>query len=240
MSGGAGLIPRECGECPLRTSSAVCRAADSNPPAFQKLLHRFLYQPRQIVFYEGHESLGLYVLCSGKAKLTSSSKSGHQRNVSIVGAGELIERSGFCEGMVHAVTCETLEPSQVCLIERKPYLELLENNAPQAIELLQMVSGEDQREKLALGRLPFCKTDERLAAVLLDLGTRFGKQDVEGVKLEIRLTREELAELAGVAPETLIRLLSRFKKERLVMAHGREITLLNPDRLRALADPLTS
>ena len=169
MSSGVGLTPRECHDCSLRSSGSVCRISESDPPAFQQLLHRFLYQPRQIVFYEGHESLGLYVLCAGKAKLTSSSKKGHQRNVSIVGAGELIERSGFCEGMIHAVTCETLEPSQVCLIERKPYLELLEKNPPQAIELLQIVSGEDHRENIALGRLPFCKTDERLAAVLLDL-----------------------------------------------------------------------
>lgn len=239
MSRGAVQTPRECHECPQRASSAVCRVAESDPPAFQELLHRFLYQPRQIVFYEGHESLGLYVLCSGKVKLTSSSKRGHQRNVSIVGAGELIERSGFCEGMVHAVTCETLEPSQVCFIERKPYLELLGKNPPQAIELLQIVSREDQREKISLGRLPFCKSDERLAAVLLDLGARFGKQESEGVKLEIRLTREELAELAGVAPETLIRLLSRFKKEKLVATSGREITLLNSERLTKIADPLS-
>ncbi len=239
MSRGVGPNPRECHECPQRASSAVCRAAEPDPPAFQELLHRFLYQPRQIVFYEGHESLGIYVLCSGKVKLTSSSKRGHQRNVSIVGAGELIERSGFCEAMVHAVTCETLEPSQICFIERKPYLELLLKNPPQAIELLQIVSGEDQREKNALGRLPFCKSDERLAAVLLDLGARFGKQESEGVQLEIQLTREELAELAGVAPETLIRLLSRFKKERLVATSGREITLLNSERLTKIADPLS-
>lgn len=239
MSSGAGPIPRECHACSLRASSAVCRAADLDPSAFQHLLHRFLYQPRQIVFYEGHESLGLYVLCSGKVKLTSASKRGQQLNVSIIGAGELIERSGFCEGMVHAVTCETLEPSQVCLIERKPYIELLVKNPRQAIELLQIVSGEDQREKIALGRLPFCKTDERLAAVLLDLGARFGKQVPEGVKLEVRLTREELAELAGVAPETLIRLLGRFKKERLVAMTGREITVLNSERLAKIADILS-
>jgi len=234
-----GINPRECQACPFRASSAVCRGAEADPPSFQRLLHRFLYQSRRIVFYEGHESLGLYVLCAGKVKLTSSSKSGHQRNVSIVGAGALIEQSGFCEEMVHAVTCETLEPSQVCLLERKPYLDILKKNPSQAIELLQLVTGEAHREKIALGRLPFCKTDERLAAVLLDLGDRFGSTEPEGIKIGIRLTREELAELAGVAPETLIRLLSRFKRERLVATNGRDITLLRPERLAKMAESLS-
>lgn len=233
----AGKTPCECDACPFRSSNLVCRPGETDPPAFQRLLHRFLYQPHQIVFYEGHESLGLYVLCSGKAKLTSSSRRGQQRNLSIVGAGELIERSGFCEGMVHAVTCETLEPSQVCLIERQPYLNLLEKNPEQAIALLQLVSEEVHHQKIALGHLPFCKTDERLAAVLLDLGHRFGSRDLDGIKLDLNLSREELAELAGVAPETLIRLLGKFKREKLLMIKGREITLLNLDRLNKIAEP---
>ena len=232
-----GKNPCECDACPFRTSSLVCRTGETDPVAFQQSLHRFQYQSQQIVFYQGHESLGLYVLCSGKVKLTSSSKRGHQRNLSILGAGELIERSGFCEGIVHSVTCETLEPSQICLIERQPYLDLLEKNPSQAIELLQLVSAEVHHQKIALGHLPFCKTDERLAAVLLDLGNRFGKQGPEGIILELHLSREELAELAGVASETLIRLLGQFKREKLIATKGREITLLNSERLTKISEP---
>ena len=63
------------------------------------------------------------------------------------------------------------------------------------------------------------------------------RRDLEGIKLELLLSREELAELAGVAPETLIRLLGKFKREKLLMAKGREITLLNLDRLTKIAEP---
>ncbi len=240
MGSPKGINARECDACVYRSSSIVCRAAETDPPAFQRILHLFLYHPRQIVFYEGHESLGLYVLCAGKVKLTSSSARGHQRIVGIVGAGDLIEQSGFCEGVSHAVTCETLEPSQICLIERQGYLELLEKNPALATELLQRVSRDVLPAKIASGRLPACTTAERLADVLLDLGKRFGSRDPEGIKLGIRLTREELAELAGVAPETVIRLLGRFKRERLVATNGREITLLKPERLAKIAFPLSS
>lgn len=235
MSRPAGLKPLECSGCPSRTDSPVCKAAEADPPAFQQLLHRLFYLPHQVVFYEGNPSLGLYVLCAGKAKLTTSSPSGHQRIMSIVGPGTLVERSGFCDGALHAVTCETLEPSQVCLVDRRGYFSLLEKNPTLAIGLLQMVSGETLRARLPDDRFPFRKSAERLAMLLLDLGKRFGKPGPAGITLGIRLTREELAELTGSAPETVIRLLSRFKRQRLVETHGSEITLLKPERLEQIA-----
>ncbi len=220
-----------CQACPSRATSLVCQAMESHPAAFRQLLHQFQYQPRQIVFYEGHPCLGLYVLCAGKVKLTSSSPTGHRRIVRLAAAGELIERSGFCEGMAHGATCETLEPSQVCLINRQGYLGLLEKNPKLTIELLQLASREPLPAKFASERSSFNKTPERFAALLLDLGRRFGRRAPDGTVIGIHLSREELAELIGAAPETVIRLLSRFKRERLVSTNAGEITLLKPERL---------
>lgn len=238
MGGPTGLKACECKACPCQSSGLVCRAAEADPAAFQQLLHRFLFQAHQVVFYEGHESLGLYVLCAGKAKMTRSTQRGSRRIVNILGAGSLIERSGFCKGTTHAATCETLEPSQVCLIEREGYLGLARKNPALAIELLQSVSLDASPEGAAPERAPFSTTTERLAAVLLDLGHRFGEQQADGIRIGVHLTREELAELAGVAPETAIRALSRFRRDRLVATTGREILLLKPDRLGRLAGSL--
>jgi CRP/FNR family transcriptional regulator len=224
-----------CRACPIRSESLVCRAGEADPAAFQRLVHRFVYQPRQVVFYEGHPCLGVFMLCSGKVKLTVTSSSGHCRIVRIVGAGELIERAGFCEGAVHEVTCEALEPSQVCLLYREGYLALLAKNPALAVQLLQLVSRDVQPLRAAGEPFPHRKTASRFAALLFDLSKRFGRREPEGIKLDIRLSREELAELIGAAPETVIRLLSRFKKERLVATNGSEITLLSPDRIGKLA-----
>jgi CRP/FNR family transcriptional regulator len=228
-----------CDACAVRSNGMVCRAAGIDSSAFQRIIHRFVYQPRQIVFYEGHPCLGLYVLRSGKAKLTSSSSTGHRRIMSIVGSGELIERTGFCEGMLHNVTCETLEPSRVCLIDRRGYLDLLERCPSLAVDLLQRMSREGLPSNEVPNSLPFCKTADRLAAVLLELGRRFGHREPAGIALDIRLTREELSELACMAPETTIRLLARFKRERLISTNGRDILLLKPDRLGKLAARLS-
>ncbi len=238
MGGRAGISSNTCQTCPVRAQSLVCRAAEADATTFQRFLHRFTYQPHQVVFYEGHPCLGIYVLCAGKAKLTASSSRGHRRIVGIVGPGELIECNGFCESVAHEVTCETLEPSRICLIDRRGYLELLQKNPALAIELLQLVSGRVLFATMNGERAPFCKTMERLAALLLSLGQRFGHRGSDGITLDIRLTREELAELIGAAPETVIRLLSRFRRERLVNTNGSEITLLKPERLNKIAGSL--
>jgi CRP/FNR family transcriptional regulator len=224
-----------CRVCPIRSQSLVCRASEIDPSAFQRLVHRFVYQPRQIVFYEGHPTLGISVLCSGKVKLTVSSPGGHRRIVSIVRAGELIERAGFCDGAVHETTCEALETSQVCLFYREGYLALLAKNPSLAIQLLQRVCQEAAPLTVAGDPMPSHRTAKRFAALLLDLGKRFGHSDPDGIRLGIQLRREELAELIGAAPETVIRLLSRFRRERLVATNGSEITLLQPDRLSKIA-----
>jgi CRP/FNR family transcriptional regulator len=221
----------------VRSSSLVCHALETDPAVFSRLIHRFVYEARQVVFYEGHPCLGLYVLCAGRVKLTSSSPTGHRRIIRLVSAGELIERAGFCAGMAHDATCETLEPSQVCLIDRQGYLGLLEKTPKLAVELLQLASRGPGPARLSDDRFAFCRAPERFATLLLDLGKRFGRQTPDGIVIGVRLSREELAELVGAAPETVIRLLSRFKRERLVATNGSEITLLKPERLGKIAGP---
>lgn len=136
---------------------------------------------------------------------------------------------------LHEVTCETLEPCHICFIDRQAYLELIRRNSELAIRLIQLLSSElgirmDQRDLFALrsGR-------ERLAALLLELGGCFGQKAGKGTLIGIKLKREELADMAGIAVETAIRLLSAFRKEGLVSLDRRSITLLSRDRLVRVA-----
>ena len=106
-----------CDTCGLREKVVLCDISGSDLAEFQKIKRTLEYAPHQTVFYEGHLCLGLYLLCSGKVKLTRSSTRGRRQIVRILGPGELIEKHVFGERPFHEVTCETLEPSQVCVID---------------------------------------------------------------------------------------------------------------------------
>ncbi len=224
-----------CETCSLRARAILCDLAGGDLAAFQKIKRSLQYEPHQIVFYEGHVCLGLYLLCSGKVKLTRSSARGQRQIVRILDAGEVIEKHAFGDKALHEVTCETIEPSQVCLIEKEPYLDLIRRNSTLALKVIQLLSNELGMHMDQLDQFTFKTARERLAGLLLELGNRFGHKAGEGVLVGITLKREEVAEMAGVTVETVIRLLGTFRDEGLVSVDGRSITLLNPDRLARIA-----
>ncbi|MEW6544843.1 MAG: Crp/Fnr family transcriptional regulator [Nitrospirota bacterium] len=224
-----------CDTCTLRAQSVVCDFEGDELCAFQRIKHSFFYEPRRTVFYEGHACLGLYLLCTGKVKLTRSSARGQRQIVHILDAGQLIEKHAFRPGAVHEVTCETMEPSQICLIERDAYHALIQRNPRVAIKLIHLLSEEIGKTMDQLDEFTFKSARERLASLLLELVDRFGRTAERGVQVDLALKREEVAEMAGVTAETVCRLLSAFQNEGLVCLNGRSITVLKPDRLARIA-----
>jgi CRP/FNR family transcriptional regulator len=229
------VVSQNCATCSQRAKTIVCDLADAELATFQRLKQSLRYDGQQTVFYEGHPCLGMYLLCSGKVKLTRSSARGQRQIVRIAEGGDLLEKHVFRDGALHEVTCETLESCHVCFIDRQAYLELVRRNSELAIRLIQLLSSElgirmDQRDLFA-----FRSGRERLAALLLELGTRFGEKAGKGTLIGIKLKREELADMAGIAVETAIRLLSAFREEGLIGIDRRSITLLSRDRLARIA-----
>lgn len=226
---------QDCATCGLRARSVACDLEGAEFDTFRSLRQSLDYRAGQTVFYEGHPCLGLYLLCSGRVKLTRSSARGQRQIVRIAEGGELLEKHVFQNGAVHEVTCESLEPTQVCFIDRQAYLQLVRRNGELAVRLIQLLSSElgirmDQRDLFA-----FRSGRERLAALLLDMGTRFGGKTAKGTLINLELKREELADMAGIAAETAIRQLSAFRKAGLISVERRTITLLKPDRLARIA-----
>lgn len=202
---------------------------------FHRIRIPLSYQTNQVVFYEGHLSIGLYVLCAGKVKLTRSSCRGQRLIVRILEAGDIIEKHAFAQNAVHQTTCETLEPCNISLIERKAYLDLVRRDSTLALKLIELLSSEVRSNLAQLDAFTFKNARERLASTLLELARRFGSPGEYGIQIGMSLKREELAEMTGITPETLARLLGAFQAEKLLVTHGKPITLTNLPRLARLA-----
>lgn len=226
---------KSCETCGHRGKAVLCDLVGDDLGAFEKIKRSLQYDPHQTVFYEGHACLGLYLLCTGKVKLTRSSARGQRQIVRILDGGDLIEKHAFRKGAIHEVTCETLEPSQICLIEKEPYLALVQRRPELALKLIQLLSTELGMQMDQLDQFTFKAARERLAELLLQLGDRFGKGPDGHIQVGIQLKREEVAEMAGITVETAIRLLSAFRREGLISIDGRAVTLTNPDRLARIA-----
>ena len=230
------FAPRhECLSCAVRTKAVLCDVGEEELCAFRGMTHVLRYGPRETVFYEGHPSLGLYLLCEGKAKLTRTAVTGQRQIVELLDAGDVIETHALTERLTHESTCLTLEPSRICLIEREPYQALLKRNSALTFKLIHLLGLTVARQMARLEWLTSLDARQRLAGLLLELNKRFGSGTNATVAFNLSLTREELAELIGVAVETAIRLLSSFRCEGLVQVTGRRIRVLNHERLSRIA-----
>lgn len=231
----------ECRTCGNKGQGDVCGLEGAVEHEFEQMRRTVLYQPGQYVFYEGHTALGLYVLCCGRVKLTRSTAKGHQRLVAIVDPGMMIERHAFQEGAVHEVTCQALEPSQVSVIDRDRYLDLLSRHGDLAVKLIKVLSREMRVTLEEVDQFAFLSSRERLARLLLELGKRYGEQRPNGCTIMLSLKREELAQMAAMTLETAVRLLKSFQGDDVVRLTGRQITILRPDQLqRIVRSPATS
>ncbi len=224
-----------CQGCVHKTGADLCDLGGEAAADFERLRRAVLYEPGQYVFYEGHTTLGLYVLCSGRVKLTRSTSRGHQRLVAIVDPGMLIERHTFQDGAVHEVTCQALEPSQVCVIDRDQYLALLSRRGGLAVNVIKLLSRQMRVTLEEVDRVAFLTARERLARLLLELAERYGEPRPNGCTIMLALKREELAQMAAMTLETTVRLLKSFQGSEIVHLKGREITILRPDHLQRIA-----
>lgn len=229
------LLIESCLTCPFRSKAVLCDLNGDDWAVYEKIKQSVTYEARQTVFYEGHTVLALYLLCAGKVKLTRSSRSGGRQIVDILEGGNVIEKRGFRPHAVHEVTCETLEPSQICLIDKEAFFDLMRRNADLAVKVIKLLSREIGVRLDQLDLFTFQNARQRLASLLLNLSQRFGKPNGNGIHLEVTLSRKEMAEVAAVSVKTAIRLLGAFRDKGLICMEGREITLLNPDRLARIA-----
>ncbi len=224
-----------CESCLNRESSDICGIVPPTEEPFGLIKRKAMYQPGQHVFYEGHVALGLYILCQGRVKLTRLNPKGQQRLVGILDSGQLLEKQAFQEQPVHQVTCEAIEPSHVCLLDRTTFLAFLKEHGDLAVKLVQVLSKEMTSMLNSADQFAFTSARERLACLLLELGERFGEQTSEGTRILLKLKREDLAQMAAVTVETVVRLLKDFQESGLVCMQGRELTILKTDRLQKIA-----
>ena len=234
----SGLPPlkfTDCKLCPNRTASDLCNLEGQALEDFEKIKWSVVFQPGQYVFYEGHAVLGLYILCAGRAKLTRGNDRGQQRLIEIVEPGKLIEKHTFQDGAVHQSTCEVIEPSQICVVDRAQYLTLLKQNGEFAVKIIKLLSHEMGLSLNETYQFAFASARERIAGLLLELVERYGKQAQDGVRITIQLKREELAQMAATTVETAVRILNSLQSTHLIHIKGRDITVLQPERLARAA-----
>ncbi len=193
---------------------------------------------REVIFHEGEPAYGLYIVCKGKVKLAKHSLKGKKQILKLLGPGEILGEKTLFDREVYTAYAETLEETELHFIQREPFVEFLREHPEVALRLIEKLSRELKAFQGKLMEASYEGSLERLARLLLLIGNKYGRETEKGLDIGVRLSRQELAEMAGISTETAIRVLSRMKQRGLLALEGSKIYLLDREGLEELADPL--
>jgi CRP/FNR family transcriptional regulator len=225
-------IHNNCSECTVRAERIFCNMSQATIAALDTVKFTGVYPKGSLLFVEGEQPRGVFILCSGRAKLTTSSTEGKTLIVKIAEPGEVLGASATILGKPYEVSAETLEPAQLNFIKRDEFLKFLGTHAEACMHTAQQLSEKyhsAQREIRSLGLSQ--TTGEKLATLLLDWCDRNGEATAKGVRLKVLLTHEEIAQMIGTTRETVTRLLSDFKKKKIIDVKGSTVFVLAKQNL---------
>jgi CRP-like cAMP-binding protein len=192
------------------------------------------YKRGSIIYREGNRMKGFFCVQKGIIKMYKTGFDGKEQIIRFAKPGDIIGYRSVISNEPACTTTEVIEDSIVCHIPPHTLLTLIKTNGNFAVELMKLTCKELGEANSYITDIAQKTVRERLAEILLHLDHEFGI-DEHGV-LKISLTREELSNIVGTATESIIRLLSEFKNDRIIELNGRKIKILDRPGLKLIAN----
>lgn len=192
------------------------------------------YKKGSIIYREGSRLTGFYCVTRGIVKIFKTGMDGKEQIIRFAKKGEIIAYRSLLSQELACTTSKVIEEAVLCHIPYQTLIYLIRNNWEFSHHMLQIVCKELREANDFITDIAQKTVRERLAEILLLLKDSFELD--QSKTLQISLTREELANMIGTATESVIRLLSEFKQDKLIELQGRKIKLLNIPALTKAAN----
>ena len=188
-------------------------------------------QRGQIIFSEGEEGTGFFVVASGRVKIYKLSPDGKEQILHMLGPGEPFGEVPVFAGENFPANAQALEESRIFFFPRPAFIDLVRKNPSVALNMLAVLSRRLRRLAALVDDLSLKEVPGRLAAYLQILSER--KKGSGEIELDV--SKNQLAGILGTIPETLSRILARMIKGKLIKVSGRQVKILDRKALQALA-----
>ena len=228
-------VIESCMNCKASRDGYFCRFSQSVLRSVDAASYHSVMPSGALLFVEGQTPRGVYVLCSGKVKLSTTSKEGKVLILKQAEAGEVLGLSAAVSGTNYEMTAETSMPCQLDFIGRQDLMTLLQKESEVGVHAAQSLSREFQGAYRDIHDLVLARSSSgKLARLLLSCAPR-GGQELNEQRLHSAMTHEEMAQRIGSSRETVTRLLSNLKKRRLIRLEGATLVIRDRTGLEALA-----
>ncbi|MBS4026697.1 MAG: Crp/Fnr family transcriptional regulator [Clostridia bacterium] len=201
--------------------------ADDEQEKISRIIVYRKYRKGMIIFMEGEPGDELYFVKEGRVKLAKLLEDGREQILHFVQKGEVFAEILLFDGGSFPATSEVMEDAEIGIIRNTDLDKLLREYPDIAIKLLKVMSKRLRRAQLQIRDLALKDTFGRMASTLLKLAGEYGVVKDGVVIIDFSLSQQELANLIGSSRETVARILSDFKRQKLISVTRQKISILN-------------
>jgi CRP/FNR family transcriptional regulator, cyclic AMP receptor protein len=232
-------IIENCLKCTFREQRLFCDLPQEALIKFQGIKATSVYPKGTLLCLEGQAPRGIYVLCTGRAKLSTTSSEGKTIILRVAEPGEVLGLAAAVSSSPYEATIETLEPTQANFVSQSDFLRFLQEYPDVGMKVAQQLTHNckcayDEIRSIGLSN----SVPERIAKLLLHWAEHPldfpGKKKSGEIAIRVTLTQEEIAQFAGTSRETVSRVLGEFKKKGWLRIKGATWSILNKQALERL------
>ncbi|MBK8471194.1 MAG: Crp/Fnr family transcriptional regulator [Sphingobacteriales bacterium] len=193
-----------------------------------------VFKKGQYVFAENSYPMGLYCINAGKIKLFITGHDGKEQILRFAKEGNIIGyRALLCDEPYHC-SAIVIEDTSLCFIPKNTFLNLLEQNAQLSLSLIKLLGTNLKEAEQHIVSMSQKNVRERVAEALLFFKAVYGMESDQKT-IQIKLSREEIADYVGTSTETAIRFLSELNSDKIIATEGKKIRILDLARLQRTA-----
>ena len=190
------------------------------------------YKKKQVIYKEGNHPTQLYYVLSGKIKTFRSNDDGKELVTDLYSAGDFLGHIALLQGTVYKETAEAFDDCELAIIPKKEFEDLLSNSKEVAQKFINLLAKNISDKEHHLLNLAYNSLRKKVADALVLLKNKYQQPNTANFSIDI--SRENLANIAGTATESLIRTLSDFKSEKIIDIKDGHITIVNDKKLEGM------
>ncbi len=188
-----------------------------------------------ILFHKGNKGTALYIIKSGKIKVSLPSSMGDEVVLAIFSDGDFFGEMALLDGMPRSADATAIEPTELLLLDRQDFISFLNGNKDAVQAVLQSLSLRLRKTDDLLEDTCFLNISARFAKKLLELAAKHGHKDGEEVHIDLIFTQKDLASMVGATRESINKELRVLREKGLVSIRENSIYIHNLERLKRRA-----
>ncbi|MGE5576791.1 MAG: Crp/Fnr family transcriptional regulator, partial [Syntrophothermus sp.] len=202
--------------------------AGMNDTEFTRLAgiaHERRYPRNAVIFFADEPGDALFVIKAGSVKIYLLADDGREKTLAIFGKGDFFGEMALLDERPRSAIAETLEDTHLLVVDKADFSRLLESTPGMALKIIQVLTERLRQANAQLEGLAFADVRTRVAAALARLASEHGVAVEGGVRIGLKLTHQQLANLVGTSRETVTRILCELQDEGELIMDGRYFIL---------------